>query len=100
MRRASSLGERVALTMGNGIDWCLAFFGTMMAGAVAVPVNTRLAPVERTYVLRDSGASLALRSGQPLPDGRPYVDDSLHRRKHRLHHLYERNHRCARRAPC
>ena len=70
-------GERVALTMGNGIDWCLAFFGTMMAGAVAVPVNTRLAPVERTYVLRDSGASLALRSGQPLPDGRPYVADWL-----------------------
>jgi long-chain acyl-CoA synthetase len=70
-------GERVALTMGNGIDWCLAFFGTMMAGAVAVPVNTRLAPVERTYVLRDSGASLALRTGQPLPDGRPYVADCI-----------------------
>ena len=69
-------GERIALTLANGVDYCLAFLGTLMAGAVAVPVNTRLAPVERTYVLRDSGATMALRSGQPLPDGRPYVDES------------------------
>ncbi len=70
-------GDRVALTLGNGIDWCLGFLGTLMAGAVAVPVNSRLAPVERTFVLRDSGATLALRRGQPLPAGRPHVAESL-----------------------
>ena len=70
-------GDRVALTLGNGIDWCLGLLGTLMAGAVAVPVNSRLAPVERTFVLRDSGATLALRPGQSLPEGRPYVEESL-----------------------
>ena len=70
-------GDRVALTLGNGIDWVLGFLGTLMAGAVAVPVNSRLAPVERTFVLRDSGASLALRPGQALPIGRPHVEESL-----------------------
>src|SRR5262249_40111595 len=34
-------GDRVAIRLGNGLDWCLAFFGTQMAGAVVVPVNTR-----------------------------------------------------------
>src|SRR6185369_8376581 len=27
-------GDRVAIRLGNGIDWCLAFFGAEMAGAV------------------------------------------------------------------
>src|SRR5262249_15398064 len=31
-------GDRVAIRLGNGIDWCLAFFGIQLAGAIAVPV--------------------------------------------------------------
>src|SRR5215471_10524870 len=27
-------GDRVAIRYGNGLNWCLAFFGTLMAGAV------------------------------------------------------------------
>src|SRR5215470_6992170 len=34
-------GDRVAIHFGNGLNWCLAFFGTQMAGAIVVPVNTR-----------------------------------------------------------
>src|SRR5690242_12662448 len=34
-------GDRVAIRLGNGLDWCFGFFGAQMAGAVAVPVNTR-----------------------------------------------------------
>ncbi len=37
-------GDRVAIRLPNSIDWMLAFFGGLMAGAVVVPVNTRLAP--------------------------------------------------------
>jgi len=39
-------GDRVAIQLGNGLDWCLAFFGIQMSGAVAVPVNTRFAAPE------------------------------------------------------
>jgi long-chain acyl-CoA synthetase len=77
--RASGVlrGERVAITLANGTDWCVAFLGVMMAGAIAVPVNTRFAPIERNYVLRDCGARLAIRPGHPLPDGPPFVDEQL-----------------------
>ena len=34
-------GDRVAIRLGNGADWCIAFFAIQMAGAIAVPVNTR-----------------------------------------------------------
>src|SRR4051794_23693013 len=44
-------GDRVANRLGNGTDWVLAFFGTLMAGAVAVPVNTRFKESEVAYVV-------------------------------------------------
>src|SRR6202049_952061 len=34
-------GDRVAIRLPNSIDWVLAFLGSLMAGAIAVPVNTR-----------------------------------------------------------
>ena len=70
-------GDRVAIRLGNGLDWCLAFFGTQMAGAVAVPVNTRFSESEVEYVVTDSGSRFPFLSGQPLPDGAPYVVDDL-----------------------
>ncbi|MET0757914.1 MAG: AMP-binding protein [Mycobacterium sp.] len=33
-------GDRVANRHGNSLQWCLGFWGTLMAGAVVVPVNT------------------------------------------------------------
>jgi acyl-CoA synthetase (AMP-forming)/AMP-acid ligase II len=68
-------GDRVAIRLGNGIDWVLAFFGTVLAGGVAVPVNTRLTEDEASYVVTDSGAAVVVAPGQPLPDGEPYVAD-------------------------
>ncbi|MDQ1650086.1 MAG: long-chain acyl-CoA synthetase, partial [Frankiaceae bacterium] len=56
-------------------DWVHAFFGTLLAGGVVVPVNTRLAEPEVAYVLEDSGAVLALTPDTPLPDGDPVVVD-------------------------
>src|SRR6266516_1575752 len=37
-------GDRVAITYPNGAYCCVAFLGVLIAGASAVPVNTRLAP--------------------------------------------------------
>jgi len=64
-------GERVAIRLGNGIDWVLAFFGVQLIGGVVVPVNTRLAEEEVAYVLEDSGASYTFAPDAPLPDGEP-----------------------------
>ena len=62
-------GDRVAIRLPNGADWCLAFLGVTLAGAIPVPVNTRLTPAEVEFVVRDSGASAVL-DGR-LPDGPP-----------------------------
>jgi len=62
-------GDRVAIRLPNGADWCLAFLGATLAGAVPVPVNTRLAPPEVAYIVADSGASAVI--DDALPDGRP-----------------------------
>jgi acyl-CoA synthetase (AMP-forming)/AMP-acid ligase II len=72
-------GDRVAVRLGNGVDWVLAFFGTLMAGAVAVPVNTRFTESEASYVITDSGASYVFDAGATLPDGEPFVADGLTR---------------------
>ncbi len=66
-------GDRVAIRLGNGLDWCLAFFGAQMAGAVVVPVNTRFSEPEVAYVITDSGSTFTFIPGQPLPDGPPFV---------------------------
>ncbi len=72
-------GDRVANRHGNSIEWCLGFWGTMMAGAVVVPVNTRFSESEVAYVVTDAGAEVILHPDLPLPDGEPYVtDDSRH----------------------
>jgi long-chain acyl-CoA synthetase len=69
-------GDRVAIRLPNSIDWMLAFAGGLMAGAVVVPVNTRLAPSEVDYVIRDSGSAFSFEPGQALPDGAPYVREN------------------------
>jgi long-chain acyl-CoA synthetase len=64
-------GDRVAIRLGNGIDWVLAFFGGVLAGAIVVPVNTRFTEEEAGYVITDSGASYVFAPGAALPDGEP-----------------------------
>jgi acyl-CoA synthetase (AMP-forming)/AMP-acid ligase II len=66
-------GDRVAIHLGNGLDWCLAFWGSQLAGAIAVPVNTRFSESEVKYVVDDSGSKFVFSPGRPLPDGPPHV---------------------------
>jgi acyl-CoA synthetase (AMP-forming)/AMP-acid ligase II len=70
-------GDRVAVRYPAGIDWALAFWGTVMAGGVVVAVNTRSAQPEVEFVLSDSGAQVDLAPDAALPDGRPYVTEQL-----------------------
>jgi acyl-CoA synthetase (AMP-forming)/AMP-acid ligase II len=74
-RQGIGAGDRVAIRLGNGLAWCVAFFGAQMAGAIVVPVNMRFSEPEAAYVISDSGASFTFLPGHPLPDGRPFVTD-------------------------
>ncbi|HXY34831.1 MAG TPA: AMP-binding protein [Planctomycetaceae bacterium] len=70
-------GDRVAIRLGNGLDWCLAFYGSQLAGAIAVPVNTRFSESEVKYVVDDSGSKFVFEPGRPLPEGPPLaIDDA------------------------
>lgn len=68
-------GDRVGIRLRNGVPWTLAFFGSVLAGAVVVPVNTRFTDPEADYVLEDSGAVFTFRDGDPLPDGSEHQHD-------------------------
>src|SRR5215470_5268635 len=72
-------GDRVAVRLPNSINWVLAFFGGLMAGAVVVPVNTRLAEPEADYIIGDSGAAFVFAAESALPEGSPYVREGTNR---------------------
>jgi acyl-CoA synthetase (AMP-forming)/AMP-acid ligase II len=55
--RGIGAGDRVALLMKNSIELVEAVFGVWRLGAIAVPVNFRLAGAEVDHVLADSGAA-------------------------------------------
>ena len=68
-------GDRTAIRLSNSIDWVRAFVGSLMAGAIAVPVNTRFSDSEVAYVVDDSGASYVFEPGRALPAGDPHVHE-------------------------
>jgi acyl-CoA synthetase (AMP-forming)/AMP-acid ligase II len=72
-------GDRVAIQLPNGVDWCLAFLGIQLAGAIAVPVNTRFSEAEAAYVIADSGARFSFLPNAPLPQGEPFAIEGLQR---------------------
>jgi long-chain acyl-CoA synthetase len=52
----SAPGDRVALVLGNTIDFAVAYFGILRAGLVAVPLNPGYTADELMFALTDSGA--------------------------------------------
>lgn len=55
--RGHGPGRRVAILLPNLPQFAVAYFGAIAAGAIAVPVNHRLAPAEIGYVVSDCAAS-------------------------------------------
>jgi long-chain acyl-CoA synthetase len=53
-------GDRVALSLGNTVDFAVAYFGVLRAGRVAVPLNPGYTADERDHAIADSGASLVV----------------------------------------
>ncbi|MEU2354867.1 AMP-binding protein [Streptomyces misionensis] len=75
--RGVTAGDRVAVRYPAGTDWALAFWGTLMAGGIAVAVNTRSTSWEVEFVLDDAGVQVDLPADAPLPDGEPYTATDL-----------------------
>lgn len=53
-------GERVAMLVGNRVEFIEFFFGSMRAGAIPVLFNTRLAADTLSYIFEDAGCAVAL----------------------------------------
>ena len=68
-------GDRVLLALPDGPEFVWAFLGALRLGAVAVPVNPRLAAAEHRAVAADAGARVVLCGADLAPrfDGRPVV---------------------------
>ncbi|GGN79396.1 long-chain acyl-CoA synthetase [Actinoplanes lobatus] len=60
-------GDRVALLLGNTVDFAAAYFGTLRAGRVAVPLSPGYTADEREYAIADSAAALVVE--EPLTGG-------------------------------
>ncbi len=53
-------GDRMMFSVRDGIDFPALFLGAMKIGAVSVPLNTFLKPVDYAYYIRDSGARIVV----------------------------------------
>jgi benzoate-CoA ligase family protein len=72
--------QRVALLLPDGVEWAAAFLGALRIGAVAVPLNTRLAPADWAALLRDSRARVLIADVTLLADLRPVLTELPHLR--------------------
>jgi long-chain acyl-CoA synthetase len=57
-------GDRVLVASENRPEWAVAFFGVLLAGGVAVPVDAQLSAVELSNLARSAGAKVALLSDE------------------------------------
>ena len=57
-------GDRVALLMMNGVEYFESFFAIAKIGAIVVPLNWRLVADELAFILKDSGATVAIYDGE------------------------------------
>jgi acyl-CoA synthetase (AMP-forming)/AMP-acid ligase II len=53
-------GDRVALMLRNGWEFCVSFFALVKLGAIAVPLNTAFKGEEAAFQLNDSGSVMLI----------------------------------------
>jgi long-chain acyl-CoA synthetase len=67
-------GDRVAIGMRNLPEWPVAFFGAVLVGAIAVPLNAWSTGPELEYMLADSGARLAVLDAERFERLKPHLN--------------------------
>jgi len=67
-------GQPLALALPNSIDFALAFFGALRAGAWVVPINPIYTPAEMEHQIRDSGARFLVTVPERAAELAPAVD--------------------------
>jgi o-succinylbenzoate---CoA ligase len=67
VERGVAAGERVALALPAGLEFVAALHGCMLAGAVAVPIDLRLAETERKARAKDAAAVVEGELDGPQP---------------------------------
>jgi len=65
--------QRVLIAMLDGIDWPVAFLGSIKAGIIPIAVNTLLTTKDYEYMLSDSRAKALIVSEALLPQFAPLV---------------------------
>lgn len=68
-------GDRIAASAGNHAEIVIAFFAAMRLGAIWVGINRRLAPAEKSFLLRDAGAAVLLGESEVLEEVARYQDE-------------------------
>jgi long-chain acyl-CoA synthetase len=68
-------GDRVAIASRNLPQWVMAFWGTVLTGAVVVPINAWWTPEELQYGLSDSGTSVLFVDEERLERVRAKIDE-------------------------
>jgi long-chain acyl-CoA synthetase len=61
-----AVGDRVALRLPTGAAFCVALFGILRAGCVAVPLPTSSPAAELRRIIDDSGARALVTDGDPF----------------------------------
>ena len=74
--RALGLGheDRVALLMHDTVDYPVAFWGTIRAGSIAIPLNTFLNAAQYAYMLGDSRAATLVVAASLVPTIAPVIE--------------------------
>jgi long-chain acyl-CoA synthetase len=68
-------GDRVSVAARNSPDWVMAFWGSMVTGAVVVPLNAWWTTDELIYGLGDSGTTVLFVDEERLERIRPRLDE-------------------------
>jgi long-chain acyl-CoA synthetase len=68
-------GDRVAIASRNLPEWVMAFWGSVVTGAVVVPLNAWWTTDELIYGLSDSGTSILFVDEERLERVRPRLDE-------------------------
>lgn len=63
VQRGLHAGDRIALLMGNCVEFVIAYYGAARAGLVTVPLNPAYTSAEVAVLLADSGARMLITQG-------------------------------------